>query len=144
LFEQRAMIPKDLLGLVFWELEDGHDMLNFSEISRRCQMIFHQNLEVRRTKDSEGDLVMFTQQKQNGWQHGLFRNWWNSHRLYQEKNYCHNQLHGKFQEWHRDGSDWTNMLDKHDLSLWKTSWALSAMVPWRSGSRLVLPEWYSD
>jgi len=91
------MLPKDLLNLVFWELEDGHDIINFSEISRRCHQIFHQNLEVVKKIDLYGDPKIFTRQKRTQQKHGLYRVWWNNGQLYVERNFIHDQNHGLHQ-----------------------------------------------
>jgi len=109
------MLPKDLLNLVFWKLEDGHDMINFSEISHRCHQIFHQNLEVIETKDSVGDSRIYTRQKRTQQKHGLYRDWWDNKKcqLYREENYYHGKTHGQCQEWYRYGSTWTNMIYHH-------------------------------
>jgi len=84
------MLPKDLLNLVFWELEDGHDIINFSEISRRCHQIFRQNLEIVRTVDCNGDYKIFTRQKRTQQIYGLCRVWWwENGQLKYKLNYYH-------------------------------------------------------
>jgi len=83
------MLLRDLLEMVFNEFEDGHDMLNFREINRKCHQIFHQNLEICHEGQSS-----YTQKKQTKQQHGLFRciNWLD--RLQTLLNYVNGEYHG--------------------------------------------------
>jgi len=97
------MLPKDLLGLVFWELEYGHDMINFSEINRRCYQIFHQNLEVQGIANDMNDPIIYTRISKTKQKHGLYRDWYNKDTLFQEINFYYDQRHGQFQEWNTNG-----------------------------------------
>jgi len=91
-------VPKDLLNLVFQEIESGHDMLNFSEISRRCHQIFHQNLEVVTEKGFDCTLI-FTQHRITGLIHGVYRrHWFIIHELY-EANWSYGKWHGSIRRW---------------------------------------------
>jgi len=122
------MLPKDLLNLVFWELDHGRDMINFSEINHRCHQIFNQNLEVVKKSDLPGDPIIFTRQKQTKHRHGLYRHWYSNGKLFNEENlyyglfhscqstwwangsccyvynYHYGQLHGRYREWKVNGN----------------------------------------
>jgi len=100
-FHSAIMLPKDLLGLVFGELDDGYDMLIFSEISRKCHQVFCQNIEVVRTHDTAGDPLIYMQHKLTKQFHGLYRYWWDKscRRLYIEQNFKWGELHGQDKMW---------------------------------------------
>jgi len=105
LFGQRAMmLHKDLLNLVFQELEYGHDMINFSEINRRCYQLFHQHFEVVRTTDF-GHPIIYTQKKTSAQCHGLSRFWYNNYenQLQNELNFYNDQRHGVCRWWYGNG-----------------------------------------
>jgi len=94
-------LPKDLLALIFWELESGHDMINFSELNRRSQQIFRQSVNIcctwpgiRKTKK------MKTKQ---GLIHGICRGWYPNEQLWYEYNYCHGKRHGLARSWYSNG-----------------------------------------
>jgi len=95
-------LPKDILGLVFWELDKGHDLITFSEISRRCHQIFHQNLEVIRKNDFEDAPKIYTIARKENMVYGLYRWWHQNGQLYQEHNYIHGKCHYNC-EWYTDG-----------------------------------------
>jgi len=99
-------LPKDLLGLVFWELDHGHDLINFSEIDQRCNDIFQQNLEVVKNIDPVGDPLIYMQHKLTKQKYGLLRHWWEGTKstLFSENNYCHGKLHGRRREWWSNGT----------------------------------------
>jgi len=124
------MLPKDLLGLVFWELDHGHDMLNFSEISRGCNQIFHQNIEVVVCKYIYNCRYMVKRKRANdcppktddqSWMdgirkvleceeirigdiyHGLYRSWDGRNKLECENNNIHGMMHGTSRTWYSDG-----------------------------------------
>jgi len=102
---QQIMIPKDLLNLIFLEIEFGHDMINFSEIDCRCNQIFNQNLEVVRIVDQEGDPLIYTQRKFTlQHYHGLYRRWWGNGHLFLEENYWCDLIHGQYQDWDESGN----------------------------------------
>jgi len=65
------MHHKDLLQLVFLKFEDGHDMLNFSEINRKCNRIFHQHIKIEKN-EKEHEYGM---KKHQGQLHGICRGW---------------------------------------------------------------------
>jgi len=97
-------LHKDLLGLVFVEIDHGHDLMNFSEISRRCYQIFYRNLEVVKNVDNEGDPVIYTQQKLTKARHGVYR-WWyfKGAQDYILCNYYYGKLHGRYRAWRKYG-----------------------------------------
>jgi len=102
------MLPKDLLNLVFWELDHGNDLMNFSEISRRCHQIFHQNIKVIRKNDFEDAPKIYTRQKQIKVRHGLYH-WWHSYdQLYIARNYCHGKRHRLSRKWYFAGEIFSN------------------------------------
>jgi len=100
------MLTKDILQLVFLELESGHDMINFSEISRKCYQIFHQQIEVvhiPESRDAKKNIMMKNKRGQN---HGLDR-WWHANgQLLGEDNYFYNKMHGLERTWYQHGPLW--------------------------------------
>lgn len=92
-------LPKDLLNLVFWEIESGHDMINFSEISHRCHQIFHQNLEIVKT----GKFVIYIHSKLTGCMHGIYRVRNENGKLIYEANRFYDEWHGFRREWDHSG-----------------------------------------
>jgi len=93
------MNHKDLLGMVFSEFENGLDMLNFSEISRRCYQIFQQNIKI--------EDMNITNEKQmkniHGQLHGICRGWWANGKLWYKHNYLSGQKHGICRTWYING-----------------------------------------
>jgi len=97
-------LPKDLLNLIFCEIEFGYDMMNFSEISRRCNQIFHQNLEVTRKGPTFGRRqIIYTRQRLTHLKHGIYRIWLQKDHMCYESNYFHNEWHGTRRQWSIDG-----------------------------------------
>jgi len=91
------MLHKDLLQLVFQELDHGHDMLNFSEISHRCNQIFHQEIKVSSSVHMSSTRKYMTNRHQQ--YHGISKAWhWNG-LLWYDMNLCHNQRHGISRVW---------------------------------------------
>lgn len=98
-------LPKDLLYLIFLELDHGYDMLNFSELNQRCHQIFKQQIVVR---ESHGISIfskniikcMYNNQDQK---HGIWIIWYLDGQLYSQHNYFQDQLHGPRREWYPDG-----------------------------------------
>jgi len=91
------MHHKDLLQLVFLEFENGHDMLNFSEINRKCNQIFRQHIKIEKNEKEYG------MKKHQGQLHGISRKWRNDGKLWYEDNCYQHQLHGIYREWHKNG-----------------------------------------
>jgi len=104
-FGQTMLLPKDLLQLIFLELDHGHDMLNFSELSRRCQQIFHQQIKVTHKPESESKYERKYMKNNHHQKHGIYR-WWdgNGYLIYEE-NYCQDQIHGICREWWRKNGE---------------------------------------
>jgi len=90
-------LPKDLLNLVFLELENGHTMINFSEISRKCNQIFNQNIKITTYRTQK-----FMKNIQ-GQKHGISRVWYQNGQLRYENNYLHNDKHGIQRAWYKNG-----------------------------------------
>jgi len=95
-------LPKDLLGLIFWEIESGHDMINFSELNRKCHQIFRQNLVTLKAKNPFGDLKISMKKKKSCWEHGLYRSYNQLGQVVYESNYFQGSWHG-YRSWYRDG-----------------------------------------
>jgi len=91
-------LPKDLLNLVFLELDDGKDMLNFSEISRRCNQIFSLEITVIHYKQIYGydKSKMVNNECQF---HGLYRWWYSNGILGLERNYVRDEQIGLSRRW---------------------------------------------
>jgi len=88
------MIPKDILQLIFWELESGHDMLNFSELNRKSHQIFRQQIKI----DNYGTTNdMRTYQ---GSKHGICRRLMSNGQCSYELNYYQGQFHGTNRGWY--------------------------------------------
>jgi len=93
------MLPKDLLNLVFLELIDGHTMINFSEISRKCHQIFCRNINIKQTTTlyyHEKRMIMLYRT------HGILRGWEDDHLTFQH-NYLHGQRNGLSLGWYPQG-----------------------------------------
>jgi len=97
--------PKDLLSLIFWEIESGYDMLKFGEISRRCNQIFHNNLIVIKTINCKTTCPRTYMRKRVFKQkHGLYKSWgYLPKQLFSEANIFHGKLHGIHREWYPTG-----------------------------------------
>jgi len=87
--------PKDLLQLVFLELDHGRDMLNFSELNRKSHQIFQQQIKIGTNHRRDKYMKNIHHQK-----HGIHRGWHDDWQLYYEHNYIHGQLHGITLSWH--------------------------------------------
>jgi len=92
------MLPKDLLGLVFGELDHGHDLMNFSEISHRCNQIFHQTLELIKETNCHQEYIVHTLHKKTKKCHGCYRVSLGKSLLIQ-MNYYHHIPHGRCRHW---------------------------------------------
>jgi len=90
-------LHKDILQLVFLELDHGHDMLTFSELNHRCHQIFKQQIKIEK---NERIMVMKTHQGQ--W-HGISRVWHQNGQLWVESNYMHDRRHGICRGWYKNG-----------------------------------------
>jgi len=100
------MLPRDLLNLAFHEFEDGHDMLNFSEINRMCNTIFHKHIQiVHEVETFESDKTMYMTNK-IGQRHGIYRVWWSNDILRSELNFSHGIAHGFVRRWNYLGQLW--------------------------------------
>jgi len=95
---QTTMHHKDLLQLVFLKFEAGHDMLNFSEINRKCNQVFQQQIKIN--DDQQYDKIMKNIYNQR---HGICRVWRLTGQLYYEHNYYQGQLHGSSRGWWLNG-----------------------------------------
>jgi len=93
----QTMLSKDILQLVFLELDHGHDMLNFSEIDRKCNKVFRQQIAIvylHPVKNSKHIMMM----NRHGQKHGLYRRWYEKC-LTNENNYHQGQRHGTTRGW---------------------------------------------
>jgi len=91
------MWNKDVLDLIFQEIECGKDMINFNEISRRCNQIFHQHIWVN---DYQHGFLMAMTKKKNNELHGLMCRLNDNGRVAYYRNYVHNKLHGQQHGWY--------------------------------------------
>jgi len=146
------MFPKDVLALVFDQIENGHDMLNFCEINSKCHQIWTQKVEVRKytsTSTSESRLLLaYTRLRQApkprrpDQSHGLWRKWTHSGILIGETNYYHNKKHGFEFKWHVDGKYYETNQFRHGWlhGLQFTWWTLSPPLiqRFRNGKSLPL------
>jgi len=98
------MLLKDILQLIFLEFDQGHDMLNFSEISRRCQRVFHEQIKIVHTPESSTHHEMKYMKNRQGQRHGLVRWWHSTGQLGYSANYFHGQTHGLAREWLPNGT----------------------------------------
>jgi len=90
---------KDVLHLIFQKFENGHDMLNFSEISRGCNKVFHHNIEiVSKPEDSDFCARKYMKNKA-GQYHGIRCALYPDGKFVYQTNYCHNLQHGIRREW---------------------------------------------
>jgi len=94
------MYHKDLLNLVFLKLENGHDMINFSEINRKCNQIFHQQIKIMTTYANE---KIMTNVHNHNHKHGICRWWHKNGQLWSEDNYLHGKQHGIQRAWYKNG-----------------------------------------
>jgi len=97
------MLIKDLLNLVFLEFENGHDMINFSEINRRCHQIFHKNIKVIHKLETETKYEQKYMKNNQDQKHGIRRGWRGNRQLKYEYNYIQGQLHGICIGWNKNG-----------------------------------------
>jgi len=94
------MLHKDLLNLVFLEFENGHDMINFSELNHKCNQIFRQQIKI------EDDLDIKLMYNNQGQKHGIARTWYPTYltgQLWYEENYVRGQRHGISRGWYESG-----------------------------------------
>jgi len=138
------MLIKDLLQLVFLELEHGHDMINFSEINRKSHQIFHQEIKVK--KSGCEDISMLNK---HGQLHGISRVWDENGQLWWEQNYMHGQLHGIYRRWHQNGQlgyeDNYSQGHKHGISrMWYPNGQLDYADNYHQGQLHGISRWWSD
>jgi len=97
-------LPKDILNLIFWELEHGRDMINFSELNRRSQQIFRQNIVIDKFDGTYNNGRQATRMNiaHTTKRHGLSRGYKNG-RLEYEFNRYHGQRHGTWSRWYPNG-----------------------------------------
>jgi len=91
-------LDKNLLTMIFQELESGHDMINFREINRMCNQIFDFWVEVCQIYYCD-ILIVWMQKKYTQEKHGLHREWNRRGRLLDELNFCRDRRHGQQTSW---------------------------------------------
>jgi len=99
------MLPKDLLVMVFDQIENGHDMIKFGELNRKCHQIWKQKITV---EGKNNDKAMYLRNQSEKIQHGI-RHFgvvrtdylWN---VTSEINWYYNQKHGAHLYWDLDGN----------------------------------------
>jgi len=144
LFGQRAMITihKDLLNLVFLELEYGHDMFNFSEINRRCNQIFYQHITIVKTiSPIAGKKVIYTVAKLMNLTHGIYRKWDLDGQLIYECHRFHGKWHGVRRQWFSNHQLWYEQnwyhARQHGISrYWRLNGKLSGEEKWHYGRQI--------
>jgi len=96
-----AALHKDILQLVFLELDHGHDMLNFSELNRKSNQIFQQRIRII-YKPATNYFIKYMENNHHQ-KHGINRGWYEIGKLYYEHNYMHGQKHGINRMWYATG-----------------------------------------
>jgi len=91
------MYHKDLLNLIFLEFEDGRNMLNFSEINRKCHQIFYQHIKI------EANQRNTWMENMQGQLHGILHGWYSSGKMRYKLNYIQDQRHGICRWWYANG-----------------------------------------
>jgi len=102
-FSQTTMHHKDLLQLVFLELDHGHDMINFSELNRKSQQIFHQQIKVSHKPENEFEYERKYMKNNHNQRHGLYYSWHFNGQLAYEHNHYQDRLHGISRGWYSNG-----------------------------------------
>jgi len=99
-------LHKDLLQLVFLELDHGLDMLDFSELSHRCYQIFQQQIKIINKPETEYNYAMKYMENNcfHGQLHGISREWHKNGQLVHEHNYYQDQKHGVCRGWYYNGT----------------------------------------
>jgi len=95
-------LHRDILQLIFLELEHGRDMLNFSEVSRRCQQFFQQQIKIIHKPATWRQYERKYMKNNHNREHGIRRGWYNG-KLTFENNYLDGQLHGISRGWYSNG-----------------------------------------
>jgi len=96
-------LHKDLLQLIFLEFDHGHDMLNFSELNRRSQQIFHQQIKVIHKPKTTYNHERKYMQNNHGCGHGISRRWYSSGQLSNEGHKYKGLSHGVCRSWYENG-----------------------------------------
>lgn len=106
-FDQTAMsLHKDLITSVFLELDQGCDMLNFSEICRRCHQIFLQQIKVMHKPETDHEYEEARMENSQGQQHGTCCRWYSNGKLRCKHNHFQDRRHGIFHDWWPNGQLW--------------------------------------
>lgn len=124
------MLPKDLLNIIFWELTDGHDMLNFSEINRVCHQIFRRNIDVIQRYNAVKMINC------HGDRHGISQIWYmHDSALGSKNNYYQGYKHGVQRGWHPNGKKWW-------VTLYQYNKRHGEYIEWSRKGKLLLREYY--
>jgi len=94
---------KDVLHLIFQNFVNGYDMLNFSEISRGCNKVFHQNIEIVFRSETQDRYAIKFMRNNQGHVHGIRCSWYTDGMLRYRENYYQDMFHGKNQSWFSNG-----------------------------------------
>jgi len=108
------LLTKDLLQLVFLELDHGYDMLNFSEISHKSNQIFHQQIKIIYRPATKYKYQMEYMENNHHQKHGISRGWHNNGKSWYKHNYVQDQKHGISRGWDSDGQLWYEKNYYHD------------------------------
>lgn len=98
------MLIRDILQLIFLELDRGCDMLNFSELSHSCHQTFRQQIKVIHLPVSlcDDNETKWMENNQNLF-HGIYRQWNEKGQLLSESNYYQGKQHGISRMWYSNG-----------------------------------------
>jgi len=103
-FSQTTMqLTKDILQLIFLELDHGRAMFNFSELSRRCHQVFRQNIIIESRYYYDYQVRIRSMVNKQNQYHGIYRRWYIDGKLGCDCNYVRGQLHGYCKEWYSNG-----------------------------------------
>jgi len=100
------MLPKDLLVLVFDQIENGHDMINFGELNQKCHQIWKQKIGIYHGTGRNRWIYTYLRSRGSKFMHGLSRMWLAGtfyDPLGSETNYYYDQQHGQDIFWANDG-----------------------------------------
>jgi len=124
------MLIKDVLALVFDQLENGYDLLNFGEINKMCYKIWTQKIEVRKNYDgftmygSPPLISAYTSfRRSKKLVHGIYRKWRSEpHVLECENHYFHGKKHGFQYHWGLKGLKGTYHYQNNRMHGLQFSW----------------------
>jgi len=140
-FPNTMSLHKDLLQLVFLELDHGLDMLDFSELNRKSNQIFRQQIKIIHKPETDSEYERKWMENNHHQKHGIYRKWYLNEQLYCERNYHQGKRHGILRAWNENGKIWYKdsyyQGQRHGIQYgWYSSGKISTKSNYHYGTRI--------